>query len=158
MGPTEGGAEVFERNTASVPTRHCEEYQILVDHEIGARKVDGKEVGAIKILVWEHSVQHHALTSARRSAVMNGWGWIKSMAEVLGAGTLTHLLGPFFVQGLSLGRRGRAELHECRVPQPNKFCQSLVQAQQLPIRQINVLLGHGTHLSRAIESAPDAIE
>jgi hypothetical protein len=36
---------------------------------------------------------------------MNGWGWIKSMAEVLGAGTLTHLLGLFFVQGLGLGRR-----------------------------------------------------
>jgi hypothetical protein len=94
---------------------------------------------------------------------MNGWRWITSMAEVLGAGKrfiymLTDLLGPFFVQGLSLGRRGRAELHECRVPQPNKFCQSLVQAQQFLIRQSNVLLGHGTNLSRAIESAPDAIE
>jgi hypothetical protein len=41
---------------------------------------------------------------------MNGWGWIKSMAEVLGAGkrficTLTDLFGRFFVQGLGLGRR-----------------------------------------------------
>jgi hypothetical protein len=72
--------------------------------------VDGKEVGVIRILAQEHSMQHHALTSARRSAVMNGWGWIKSMAEVLGAGkrficTLTDLFGRFFVQGLGLGRR-----------------------------------------------------
>ncbi|KAJ7890382.1 hypothetical protein B0H13DRAFT_1887575 [Mycena leptocephala] len=32
----------------SVPTRRCEEYQILVDYEIGARMVDEKEVGGHK--------------------------------------------------------------------------------------------------------------